>query len=86
MLTRRLAEVDLGTEHLPRIQAKCQMYMKTGAYQAAHGLFPAVVWLSPDSARRAALRAAVADTRGLRAAVFQVSSPTGFVRRLARGE
>ena len=39
-------EIDLGTEHTPRIQAKCRtyaVYANTGAYQAEHGLFPAVV-------------------------------------------
>jgi hypothetical protein len=82
-------EIDLGTEHLPRIQAKCQTYvayMKTGAYQAVHGLFPAVVWLSPNRSRRAALTAAVAATRGLPAQVFQVASPEGYLARLAAGE
>jgi hypothetical protein len=75
-------EIDLGTEHLPRIQTKCQMYLayaKTGAYQAAHGLFPAVVWLSADRARRAALRAAVGATRGLPAELFRVVSPEDYL-------
>jgi len=81
-------EVDLGTEHLPRIQAKCQMYAayaRTGAYQAAHGLFPAVVWLSPGQARRTALQAAVGATRGLPAEVFRVASPEEYLGRLAGG-
>lgn len=79
-------EIDLGTEHLPRIQGKCRVYAayaRTGAYQARHGLFPAVVWLSPDPARRAALRAAVAattGTAGLPGGVFQVASPEDYLR------
>lgn len=39
-------EVDLGTEHMPQIVAKCQTYQRyatTGAYQAEHGIFPAVL-------------------------------------------
>lgn len=80
-------EIDLGTEHLPRIQAKCRMYaayQATGAYQAVHGLFPAVVWLSADPARRAALRAAVAATHGLPGGLFRVTSPEEYLRG-ARG-
>ncbi|GAA1508623.1 replication-relaxation family protein [Nocardioides humi] len=77
-------EIDLGTEHLPRIQAKCRVYADyaaTGAYQAEHGLFPAVVWLSPSPARRAALSAAVATTPGLDrpAEVFRVTSPEEYL-------
>ena len=78
-------EVDLGTEHSPRIQSKCQMYaayMATGAYQAAHGLFPLVVWLSGSPARRGGLSAAVAATRGLPAGVFHVASPEAYLQRL----
>lgn len=76
-------EVDLGTEHLPRIQAKCRMYAAyaaTGAYQAAHGLFPAVVWVAADEGRRAALEAAVAATPRLPAGLCRVASPTAYLR------
>lgn len=79
-------EIDLGTEHLPRIQAKCRSYAaytRTGAYQARYGLFPAVVWLSPDPARRAALSAAVAATAGLEGlpgGVFRVAGPGDYLR------
>ncbi|GAB6987865.1 replication-relaxation family protein [Nocardioides pyridinolyticus] len=77
-------ELDLGTEHLPRIQAKCRRYLayaETGAYQAAHGLFPAVVWLSPDPARRTALEAAVRATSGLPGGVFRVAGPEDYLAR-----
>lgn len=76
-------EVDLGTEHLPRIQAKCRAYAAyadTGAYQAKHGLFPAVIWVSPDQARRAALRAAVAATPRLPPGLCRVASPEEYLR------
>lgn len=75
-------EVDLGTEHIPRIQAKCRAYADyadTGAYQAQHGLFPAVVWLSTDKARRAALKAAVAATPRLPPGMCRVSSPDTYL-------
>jgi hypothetical protein len=61
----RFVEADLATEHLPVIVRQCQayeMYRATGRYQAAHGLFPAVLWVVPTRARAAALRGAVAAT------------------------
>lgn len=79
-------EMDLGTEHLPRIQTKCRVYAAyaaTGAYQAEHGLFPAVVWLSADPKRRARLRAAVAATAGLPPGTFRVRSPERYLAEAA---
>lgn len=79
-------EIDLGTEHLPRIQAKCRMYaayQATGAHQAEHGLFPAVVWLSPNPARKATLRAAVAAAKGLPGGLFRVADPEEYLCRVA---
>ncbi|MCX6398320.1 MAG: replication-relaxation family protein [Propionibacteriales bacterium] len=81
-------EVDLGTEHLPRIQAKCRAYAAyyaTGAYQAEHHLFPAVVWLSADTNRRRALRAAISAAPGL-PALFRVTSPRAYVTSLLSGD
>jgi hypothetical protein len=81
-------EIDLGTEHRPRIQAKCRAYAAyaaTGAYQAEHGLFPAVTWLSPDPTRRQMLRAAIASTYGLPRELFQVLSPSDYLRLATRG-
>lgn len=75
-------EVDLGTEHVPRIQAKCQMYAtywSTGIYQAEHGLFPEVIWINDDLRRRATLRAAIAATRGLPTDLFRVTSTTEYL-------
>lgn len=75
-------EIDLGTEHLPRIQTKCRTYAAyaaTGGYQAQHEVFPHVVWLSPDKARQKALRAAIAATSGLPSELFRVTSPEAFV-------
>jgi hypothetical protein len=79
-------EVDMGTEHLPRIEDKCRLYAAyaaTGAYQAEHGVFPAVVWLSTDSARQQALRGRIAACRGLPAGLFRVAGPDDFVAEVA---
>jgi hypothetical protein len=48
-------EIDLGTESLPTIRRKCQVYLRywrSGLEQQRHGVFPRVVWLVPDERRR----------------------------------
>lgn len=47
-------EMDLGTESVPTIRRKCQVYLRywqTGLEQQRHGVFPRVVWLVPDQHR-----------------------------------
>jgi hypothetical protein len=47
-------EVDLGTESLPTINRKCQVYLsywRTGLEQQRHGVFPRVIWLVPNQRR-----------------------------------
>ena len=66
-------EVDMASEHMPVILRQCAAYeafRATGRYQAACGLFPAVLWVCPTSARAEAIRAAVAATPGLSPALF----------------
>jgi hypothetical protein len=68
-------EVDMASEHMPVIMRQCAAYeafRATGRYQATHGLFPAVLWVVPGSARAEAIRAAVAATAGLDPALFRV--------------
>ena len=77
-------EADLATEHLPVILRQCAAYeafRATGRYQAEHGLFPAVLWVTPTPARAAALRAAVAASAasgGLDSALFLVCTADEF--------
>ncbi len=68
-------EVDMASEHMPVIMRQCtayETYRATGRYQAAHGLFPGVLWVVPGSARAGAIRTAVAATAGLDPALFRV--------------
>lgn len=47
-------EIDLGTESLPTIRRKCQVYLRywrSGLEQQRSGVFPRVVWLVPDQHR-----------------------------------
>lgn len=77
-------EADLATEHLPVILRQCSAYQAfraTGRYQAVHGVFPAILWVTPTPGRAAAIRAAVAAGAapgGLDAALFQVCTADEF--------
>lgn len=60
-------EVDLGTEHRPTLTRKArtyQRYRESGRHEAVHGVFPRVVWVTPDRRRQAVVQAAVAETPG----------------------
>jgi len=81
-------EADLASEHLPVILRQCAAYeafRATGRYQAAHGLFPAVLWVTPTEARAAAIRAAVGRTAGLDPALFRVCPASGYLAAVGRG-
>jgi hypothetical protein len=82
-------EADMGTEHLTAIVKKArayQAYWRSGREQAALGVFPLVVWVTPDERRAQAIAGAVAgdtgcDNRLHRAAPFErlVEAVTGHV-------
>jgi Replication-relaxation len=81
-------EADLGTEHPPVVVRKAQVYQRYatyGAHQARHGLFPAVLWVVPSEARRAALSAALAADKTLQAGLFKVTTTEDFLRCIHRG-
>lgn len=71
----RFVEMDLATEHPPAVIRKCQAYQRyaaTGTHQAQHGLFPAVVWVVPDTARLEAISGALRAAGDLPDDLFQV--------------
>ncbi|MCC8907747.1 replication-relaxation family protein [Curtobacterium sp. GD1] len=78
-------EIDRGTESLPVVTAKClvyEQYRATGKEQAASGVFPVVVWLIADAARREALKEALARHARIDERLFEVLDPgelIGFV-------
>lgn len=75
-------EADMATEHLPVIVRQCVAYetfRATGRYQATHGLFPAVLWVTPTDTRAEAIRAVVAATSGLDPDLFQVCTTTDYL-------
>lgn len=61
-------EIDRSTEPPSRVIRKClryEAYRQTGAEQKRVGVVPAVVWITPDSKRAAALRNHIGRTPGL---------------------
>lgn len=60
-------ECDRGTEWAPRIAEKAKAYdryFQSGREQAASGVFPLVLWITPDEARKVAVARALASMRG----------------------
>lgn len=58
-------EVDLGTEHQPTLARKARAYLRykaSGRHEVAYGVFPRVVWVTPDRRRQTAVQAALAAT------------------------
>jgi len=51
-------EIDNATEHVPQIAEKARCYIRyfqTGAEEAETGVFPQVLWVTPDERRRVQL-------------------------------
>lgn len=74
-------EIDLGTESIPVLLAKCHTYTAykaTGRAQAEHGVFPRVLWILPTAARTARLRAAVHAAPNLDDRLFACTTSDTF--------
>lgn len=68
-------EIDRGTEHLPAVLKKCrtyQQYRQTGVEQARSGVFPVVLWITPDAERARKLRTAIRKEPDLPADLFSI--------------
>lgn len=79
-------EIDLGTESLPRLIAKCreyEHYRRSGTEQRMQQVFPQVVWLIGAERRRAGLRAAVVSDPMLRDDVFKIVAADGLAEIVA---
>jgi hypothetical protein len=81
-------EADLASEHPPVVVRKAKVYQRyaaTGAYQARHGLFPAVAWVVPDTARQGAIQAALAADRAIQPELFRVVTTDQFAGLITGG-
>jgi hypothetical protein len=82
---RHFIEVDLGTESLPRLIAKCQTYdayYRSGTEQQKHSIFPQVLWIMHDELRAVRLREAVERSRVLTPELFIVTTDDGTIEAL----
>jgi len=78
-------EVDLGTESAPTIARKCGVYAaywRTGLEQGRRGVFPMVLWLVRDTARRARIATVVAGLPAEVRALFRVALITHVVEAI----
>ncbi|SMD14466.1 replication-relaxation family protein [Kibdelosporangium aridum] len=81
-------EADLATEHPPVVVRKAKVYQRyaaTGAHQGRHGLFPAVIWVVPDTARAAAIEAALSADTAIQPELFRVVTTEDFRQLIATG-
>ncbi len=82
-------EVDRATESLPTIRRKAAQYDRyrvTGKEQASQGVFPKVVWLTPDSTRAEQITAALAGVNGGQHASHVAMQLTEFAGFVATGD
>ena len=80
-------EWDTGSEHLPVIGRKADTYRRhhgSGLHQAAHGLFPAVLWVTPTIERAMTISRTLAEPRDT-AALFMTTELKNFLSAIQRG-
>lgn len=84
--THSFIEVDRGTEHLPAILRKCQLYQayqRTGREQQQREIFPSVTWLVPTPSRQQALTVAIAADPSLDRDLFWITFTDNALSLLA---
>lgn len=85
---RWFIEVDMGTESIPTLLAKCHLYMgyyRSGLEPASHGIFPQVLWVmhGPRSQQRAdTLTKRILRTSSLEPRLFQITTSEDLTRVL----
>lgn len=85
---RWFIEMDLGTEHLPTLLRKChayETYYRSGTEQAAHEVFPKVLWIMHTHDRAERLAAAIERDARLTAELFTVTTTELAMSELTGG-
>jgi hypothetical protein len=85
---RWFVEVDLGTEHAPAVVRKCrtyEAYYRSGVEQAAHGVFPRVLWVTPADGRAERVRRAIERATDLTDGLFVVTTTEQAIAVLGGG-
>lgn len=78
-------ELDRGTESLPTLIRKCEMYtayMRSGAEQRKVGVFPKVLWVMPTDRRAELLQQSLRGSR-VDPALFEVVESSQFAVAIA---
>ncbi len=86
---RYFIEVDRGTEHLPAIVRKAQIYdryFRSGKEQHKDGLFPTVLIVVPDKDRQQSIQGALKTTKSLTQELFAVCADENALGTLLGGE
>lgn len=81
-------EIDRGTQSPAAITRKCQSYASywsTGFEQERRGVFPLVLWVTPDEARAERLVNVISGTRNLKRDLFRVTTAAQLIEVVAGG-
>lgn len=74
-------EIDRSTEHPTVVLRKAAIYQRyaaSGDHQTTHGLFPAVMWVTPDAKRKKTLLTAFTSVHGVSPELFTVITTAEF--------
>jgi hypothetical protein len=85
---RIFIEIDRGTEPMPRITTKAKTYIRywqTGREQSSTGVFPLVLWVTPDENRLALLVDALTDLPAEHWQLFMVTTTDQAAKQLTSG-
>lgn len=87
---RWFIEIDRGTESTTAVVKKCQLYLdyqRTGIEQAAHDVYPKVMWVATTARRAAQLDKAIGNAGALRGSeVFTITTADRALDQLRGGD
>ena len=82
---RWFIEMDLGTESTAQVLEKCNIYLRyyyTGIEQKETGMFPFVVWIVKDDARKENLKSVIRENLKTQPKMFLVITPDKLEKML----
>lgn len=86
---RWFIEIDRGTEATTTVIRKCRVYddyRRTGNEQSQHGVFPKVLWITPDDRRRNQIERAITTTARLSRDLFVTTTNAAALDSLCSNE
>lgn len=85
---RWFIEIDLATESPATILKKCERYYdyyRTNLEQRKHGVFPAIIWIVPDKARKEVLQTTIAKANQKNTKMFLIIMPDDLEKIIVNG-